>query len=452
MIPTFLSCLLAASLLTCAAGAEFRVNARTSLDQADPAIAMDSGGRFVVVWSSYFGTAGRSNDILGRIFDASCTPLSDEFQVNATTPGNQKEPDVAMDAEGNFVVVWQGPGDDEEDIFARRFDRNGQAIADEFRVNTVTGDKQLNPRVAMNARGDSAIVWESENVPEPNKTAICAQLYDSFGAAIGGEFVVNSEPAVCRYPDVAIDPNGDVAVVWLWDRSSKSILARLFYADETPRTERFEVSTTGFSSLTSPSIAMNDTGHFVVTWDGHPHLASQDDIHARMFDANGIAAEEQFRVNTDTPGPQQYPRAAANSAGEFVIVWDSEPDPPESGKDIFAQRYDDAGAPFGHQFRINTYTTDDQRYPSVALGSKDQFVTVWQSREQDGSGWGIFGTMGLLSDPADLTGDGLVNFLDFCLLAQQWRRTQEPLTTDLSGDGKIDERDLAFLCQHWLTP
>lgn len=451
MKPTFPRVLVSLFLLSISI-AEFQVNNRTSLDQADPAIAMDSAGRFVAVWTSYFTTTGRSNDVLARLYDLDCTPLGDEFQVNEATAGNQKEPTVAMDAAGNFVVAWQGPGADEEDIFARRFDPNGQALGDEFRVNSEAGSKQLSPSVAINSRGDFVIVWESEDVPEPNKTAICAQLYDSSGASVGGEIIVNSEPAVCRYPDVATDPNGDFAVVWLRDRSSNSILARLFYADGAPRAEPFEVSTTGFSSLTSPSIAMNETGRFVVTWDGDPHLASQDDIQARIFDANGVAADDQFCVNTDTAGSQQYPCTAMSSAGEFVIVWDSEPNSPESDRDVFAQRYDNSGEPVGHEFRVNTHTADDQRYPAVAIGPAGQFVTVWQSRQQDGSGWGIFAAKGLLANPADLTGNGFVNFFDFGLLAQEWRDTQDPLEADLFEDGTIDERDLAVLCRHWLTP
>ena len=45
---------------------EFQVNVRTDQDQKNPAIAMASDGRFVVVWSSY-QQDGSSNGIRARL-------------------------------------------------------------------------------------------------------------------------------------------------------------------------------------------------------------------------------------------------------------------------------------------------------------------------------------------------------------------------------------------------
>ncbi|MFW8637503.1 beta strand repeat-containing protein [Cribrihabitans pelagius] len=47
--------------------------------------------------------------------------------------------------------------------------------------------------------------------------------------------------------------------------------------------------------------------------------------------------------------------------------------------------------PQGGDIQANTYTTDAQRSPSVAMLEGGGFVTVWHSRFQDGSGFGIFG-------------------------------------------------------------
>ena len=52
---------------------------------------------------------------------------------------------------------------------------------------------------------------------------------------------------------------------------------------------------------------------------------------------------------------------------------------------------------------------------------------------------------------ADFNGDGFVNFSDFCVLANEWLKTGESLTTDLTEDNKINQRDLAEFCHQWLT-
>ncbi len=433
--------------------AEFQANTHTSNKQENPAIANDGSENFVVVWNSYLQD-GSSNGIFGRRFDSNCTPLSEEFQINIETSGNQREPSVAMDAAGNFVVTWYGPGiveEDKEDIFARRFDPNGQPLGSEFRVNTYTNERQLYPGVAMNNEGGFVIVWESMNIPEQGKKAICGRLYDSNGAKFGPEFVVNEEASDSRYPDVAMETEGNFAIVWMRDRSSNSIIARLYNADGTAKTEPFEVSTIRFSSVTRPSIAMDKAGHFVVAWDGDPKLASLDDIHARIFEPNGTAIGEQFTVNTTIEGPQQNPQAAINDRGQFIIVWDSKIDPNVNERDIFAQRYDSSGRPIGDEFQVNTYMADDQKRPTVAMGQNRNFVMAWQSYGQDGSDYGIFGQRGQIVGSADFNGDGFVNFMDYYVLAEEWRKDEDPLTTDLIDDNKIDERDLVEFCLQWLT-
>ncbi len=443
--------------MTCRA--EFQANIHTSNKQENPAIAMEAEGNFVVVWNSYLQD-GSSNGVFGRCFDSNCTPLSEEFQINIETSSNietgsnQREASVAMDAAGNFVVTWYGPGiveEDKEDIFARRFDPNGQPLGSEFRVNSYTNDRQLYPGVAMDNDGGFVIVWESMNIPEQDNKAICGQLYDSFGSSIGPEFVINDEPSVCRYPDVAMETEGNFAMVWMQEKSSNSIIARLYNADGTAKTEPFEVSTIKFSSVTRPSIAMARNGHFVVTWDGDPKLAGQDDIHARCYNFDGTAIGEQFIVNTTIEGPQQNPHVAMNNRGRFVIVWDSKIDPNINERDIFAQRYYNSGRPIGGEFQVNTFMVDDQKRPAVTMGQNRKFVMAWQSYGQDGSGYGVFGDSGQIIGSADFNSDGFINFQDYCILAEEWLKSEESLRADLIDDNKINEQDLAEFCYQWLT-
>jgi hypothetical protein len=395
--------------------AEFQVNTHTTNKQENPAIAMDGAGNFVVAWNSYLQDGG-SNGIFAQRFDPNCSPLGEEIQINTTSSGNQKEPSVTMDTPGNFIVVWQGPGTvetDKEDIFARRFDPNGQPVASEFQVNTNTNDKQLCPRVAMNNSGRFVIVWESVNVSEEGKKAICSQLYDN-GQRIGTEFVVNDGTSDGRYPDAAMDSQGNFAVVWMQDKSSNSIIGRLYNADGSAKAEPFEVSTIRFSSVTQPSISMSRQGEFVVVWDGDPNLAGLDDIH-------------------------------------FIVVWDSKIDPDINEREIFAQRYDSTGEAIGEEFQVNTHIEADQKRPAVAMQEGRKFITAWQSYGQDGSGYGVFAQEDQMVGSADFNSDGLVNFNDYCILADEWFKIEKPLTADLIEDYKINEWDLAEFCYQWLT-
>jgi hypothetical protein len=47
--------------------------------------------------------------------------------------------------------------------------------------------------------------------------------------------------------------------------------------------------------------------------------------------------------------------------------------------------------PLGPEFRANTFTPNSQGHPSVAADSSGDFVVVWHSLLQDGSDYGVYG-------------------------------------------------------------
>ena len=69
--------------------------------------------------------------------------------------------------------------------------------------------------------------------------------------------------------------------------------------------------------------------------------------------------------------------------GDFVAVWASPQD--GSGYGVYAQRYNASGVPQGGEFRVNTYTTNGQTSPSVAMDDHGNFVVVWESYGQQPS-------------------------------------------------------------------
>jgi hypothetical protein len=431
------------------------------MDQKNPAVAADCAGNFVVVWMSYYGSP-RSYEILGRRFDADGNALGDEFQINTTSEGNQSTPAVAMDGAGNFVVVWQGPQssiETDEDIFGRRFDANGAPLCDEFCVNTGRLDRQLSPRVAAKGTSGFVVVWESENIPVLGKRAICGQLYDSSGGSIGGEFVVNEDAATCRYPDVIMHGSGEFVVVWLKESSLNSVWKRSFEADGSAPYLSSKVNESfSFTSLTRPSVAMDSTGAFVVVWDGHPDTYLQDDVYLKRYHWTGAPIPAESRINEHKSGAQRNPSVAMNAAGEFVALWQSETAVELRATDIIGQRFpsqgENLGEPvvLGDQFGVNTYIVDHQESPDVVMTGAGRFVMVWASYGQDGSGWGIFAELGPKAGSADLNSDGSVDFRDESVLAGEWGLEGNPLEADLADDNRIDESDLVVLCEQWLKP
>ena len=96
----------------------------------------------------------------------------------------------------------------------------------------------------------------------------------------------------------------------------------------------------------------------------------------------------EFQANTYTTGAQMAPAVASGGNGEFVVVWQSfDQDGQSFG--IFGQRFDEGGTA-GDEFGVNSFTQYAQRFPSVASDAAGNFVVAWESDVQDGGGTGIF--------------------------------------------------------------
>ncbi len=198
-----------------AQGGEIAVNTTTSGSQVLPSVAMDLAGNFVVAWQSQAALVADGTDIRAQRFDANGATLGSEVLVNVTTAEDQGEPSVARDADGDYVIAWTSSGQDGSStgIYARRYSGNGTAQGGEFQVNTTTLGAQNRPQVAMNAAGDFVVVWQTPN--DGNVTGIFAQRYHGTGAANGVEFIANETTTGNQEePDIVIRGADEPIVVW----------------------------------------------------------------------------------------------------------------------------------------------------------------------------------------------------------------------------------------------
>jgi len=143
-------------------GSEFKVNTFASGSQERPRVAMSQGGEFVIAWESN-GQDGDNWGIYARRYDGAGLPQGGEFRVNTATTGAQDTVRTAMDSDGDCVVVWQSSGQDGNDlgVYGQEYTANGAPRGGEFRANSFTSGPQGTPRVAMDANGNFVVVWQS---------------------------------------------------------------------------------------------------------------------------------------------------------------------------------------------------------------------------------------------------------------------------------------------------
>ena len=328
-------------------GSQFRINTTTTNNQQWSAVTTLSNGDFVVTWTSDTQD-GDGYGIYGQRYDANGNAISNEFQVNSNTTGHQQDSSITPLSDGGFVVTWQSQKDTIShgngnqvpvfDVYGRRYHSNGNAVTDEFKVNTAN---------------DS--------------------LLDDYSSVTGLS-------------------NGGFVVTWTSYRQDYEIYGRRYDVNGSAiNTQEFLVNTDINSPQFLPSVTGLSNGGFVVTWSSYGQDGNFYGIYGRRYDSNGSAIDSQdFQVNTYTTSDQFGPSVTGLRDGGFVVTWES------SGQDgdgygIYGRRYDVNGSAMTNEFRVNTYTTSDQRVSSVTPLSNGGFVVTWESEGQDGDGYGIYG-------------------------------------------------------------
>ena len=188
--------------------------------------------------------------------------------------------------------------------------------------------------------------------------------------------------------------NGNIVVVWHgvnagFDNSSNGVFARIFTPDGNIARDLLLVNSYKTSDQSGASVIALRDGGFVVTWQSAGQDGSAYGIYAQKFNAAGDKDGVEFPVNTYTSDEQRGPSIALLQDGSFIIAWESYTQD-GSGWGIYAQKFNADASKAGTEFQVNTRTASEQYSPSVAALKGSSFIIVWQSYTQDGSGLGIY--------------------------------------------------------------
>jgi hypothetical protein len=101
-----------------------------------------------------------------------------------------------------------------------------------------------------------------------------------------------------------------------------------------------------------------------------------------------------------------------------------------------------------YTFVIFTWSTAGLAYGNYTISA---FVTLTPGETNSGTGEFTYGTV-KVTIPGDINGDGVVNAVDFHILAANWLLTVPPANAnaDIGGYGVIGPKDFHILAVNWL--
>jgi hypothetical protein len=357
-------------------------------DQISPSLAYNDSGHYMLTWISIPQDDGLPG-VYGRLFYQNGYPIGPEFQVNNFW--NPVEYPAIAGSPSGFVVAWGSlwqEGGVSGAVTARLFNSWGDPLGDEFRVNEYTWDFQGNPDVAMDAQGRFIITWQSWE-QDGDGYGVFARIFNSNGDPDGSEFQVTSSSLGHQaQPAVAAASDGGFIIIWRSCRDETAhsgIFGQRFDRFGNPLGPEFQANFTTFGTAESPDIDIDSLGNFYISWH-HNYLDENGyDIYVRTFDSTGTLRSEEIRVNSSASGMQVFPSLSCTQEGEFLVSWLDR----NENIQIKGRTFDAYGNPLSDTFLVSSAQNVLRDYPDAKLINLNNMVFTWQEYNNRDEGWNL---------------------------------------------------------------
>ncbi|WP_328321193.1 hypothetical protein OHA70_23780 [Kribbella sp. NBC_00382] len=281
-----------------------------------PDVGLDDKGNAVVVWADDPDGNGYYN-IPYRVVNTAGT-VTASANANTSADGQQINPRVAVDPDGApstaavaFTVVWEDiqtgtPATVKAAGFTGPTTRGYEVTA-----STTTGQHH-NPDVAVSASGDAVVVWDDGSTDASYNVGLVG-LARTNGAVTLSRRTANATTAGAQlHASVAANFNGDFAVAW---ESGAGVWARGFTGTGAARTADLEVVASG----KNPSIGIDDQASSVVGWTAQ---ATDLDVWVRGFSSAGTTDAPRLSAQqlSQVPAGRQEQLVVAVSPWSEVAV------------------------------------------------------------------------------------------------------------------------------------
>lgn len=211
-------------------------------------VAMDADGDALIIWVHPDGGASR----LQARFRSKAGALG-PIQDISDPAGDAGAPRVAMDADGDALIVWS----EQDGTFARRRTKAG-ALGP---IEVVAGVGAGGPQVATEPDGDAVVVW-SRNLE--NGLRIEGRTRSAAGA-LGPVRVFSKTNGL--EPQVSVDPAGNAVAIWvLFDGTNRRIQARTLSAAGVLGPRQTLTPSNMFINAAEPQVAMDGEGDALAVW------------------------------------------------------------------------------------------------------------------------------------------------------------------------------------------
>lgn len=320
-----------------------------------------------------------------------------------------------VDDLGNMHVVWEDYRSGNGDIYYVKLDPEGNKLTNDAKISNDAAPS-MHPAVTVDSTDHVYVVWEEyENA---SWELLFAKLWYWDGNITfqeNGLQVSDSDPADSTEPDIAVEAEGGLSLVWtdarndIGDGNLEIYYKRL---DERGFSLTADIRVTRDPGLSEhPRIDLDAANDVHLTWydfrDSDDGIVVNHGVFYKKLTVDGIMETVERRVTFASPASR--PDIAVDTDGNVHVVFD---DDRYASFDIFYTLLDNTGITIEDDVNISPKDETESRVPRVELSDSNAIDVVWQ--DNSSGAWAIHysamaydGSLEVYDQP--MTGDGFYN-------------------------------------------
>jgi len=221
-------------------------------------IGIDSGGNGLAVWSQFDGI---KNNVYFNRYTAD-SGWGEAGLVTTDNTSSASNPSMAIDDDGNALVVWQQSDGVRTNIHASHY-ASGSGWGDAMLLESDNAGDASNSQVAFDGNGSAVAVWhQSDGI----RTNIVANRYTP-GSGWGDTTLLETNNAGdARNPQVALDSGGNALILWRQNDGSRDDIYANRYTPGNGWETATLIETDNSYNADIPHVAIDGTGKALAVW------------------------------------------------------------------------------------------------------------------------------------------------------------------------------------------
>jgi len=363
-----------------------------------PQVAMNSNGNAIIIWMQSVNLGGNIRTQIYKseyrngtwVHPAGPDDYINPYGESVFNEDNSRNPQVAMDNNGNAIITWEQYDGSHYQIFRSEY-RNGEWTHPDDLTATISpmGTNAGNPQVAMDNNGNAIITWQQYDGSHV-QILKSERRNGDWTDPISIDDNISPDGQDASNPQVAMDNNDNAIITWMqWYNNSYTQIFKSEFRDGSwthPAGLTDNISPDEQGAY-SPQVAMDSSGNAIITW-----MQWYDSSNRQIFKSeyrNGTWTDPSGLTDNISPDGQDAsnPQVAMDSSGNAIITWMQWYD----GVIFQIYKSEYRNGTWVHPASLDDNISPDEQNasnPQVTMDSSGNAIITWQ--QNDGSKIQIF--------------------------------------------------------------